>query len=309
VISRFVYATGVNVPDYMLRDGNTYGLIRDHLGSVRLVVDAQTGSIAQRLEYDEFGQVTQDTNPGFQPFGFAGGLYDPDTGWVRFGARDYDPATGRWTSRDPARFAGRSVNLYPYVDNDPVNLVDLSGTAEEPSYYIYSAGYGVHLPFLPAGFGRSYGFIIDRYGRYYTFDTIAGGRVAGLGASAAAGYLPKKPGESECAYKDRLFKFLNGKSTTWGGGATLGYNRTYSNGDVAQEYGLTTPGGGYSESETTYQGRNDAFNPLADLGKFGPEALPRQNGCPNNRSWPVEIVDGLKDIWKGWHIFDWSQWK
>lgn len=32
--------------------------------------------VAQRMEYDEFGLITQDTNPGFQPFGFAGGLYD-----------------------------------------------------------------------------------------------------------------------------------------------------------------------------------------------------------------------------------------
>ena len=38
------------------------------------------GAIAQRLDYDEFGNVLADTNPGFQPFGFAGGLYDRDTG-------------------------------------------------------------------------------------------------------------------------------------------------------------------------------------------------------------------------------------
>jgi hypothetical protein len=33
--------------------------------------------LAQRLDYDAWGNVTTDTNPGFQPFGFAGGLYDP----------------------------------------------------------------------------------------------------------------------------------------------------------------------------------------------------------------------------------------
>jgi hypothetical protein len=43
------------------------------------------------------GNVTSDTNPGFQPFGFAGGLYDRDTGFVRFGRRDFDPLVGRWT--------------------------------------------------------------------------------------------------------------------------------------------------------------------------------------------------------------------
>ncbi len=61
-----------------------------------------------------------DTNPGFQPFGFAGGLYDPATGLVRFGARDYDAETGQWISRDPIVFAGRDVNLYAYALNDPM---------------------------------------------------------------------------------------------------------------------------------------------------------------------------------------------
>ena len=63
----------------------------------------------------------------FQPFGFAGGLYDPDTGLVRFGARDYDPETGRWTAKDPILFAGRDTNVYAYVANDPVNAIDPSG--------------------------------------------------------------------------------------------------------------------------------------------------------------------------------------
>jgi YD repeat-containing protein len=58
---------------------------------VRLVVNTQTGQVAQRLDYDAWGLVTQDTNPGFQPFGFAGGLYDGQTGLVRFGERDTRP--------------------------------------------------------------------------------------------------------------------------------------------------------------------------------------------------------------------------
>ena len=40
------------------------------------------------MDYDEFGNVTLDTNPGFQPLGFAGGLYDKETGLVRLGVRD-----------------------------------------------------------------------------------------------------------------------------------------------------------------------------------------------------------------------------
>ena len=75
--------------------GRTYRLIADQLGSVRLVIDTQTGDIAQRIDYDPYGAISTDTNPGFQPFAYAGGLYDTDTGLIRFGARDYDPQTGR----------------------------------------------------------------------------------------------------------------------------------------------------------------------------------------------------------------------
>jgi hypothetical protein len=85
VVARFVYARGANVPELMMKGGATYRIVTDHLGSPRLVVDSATGVIAQRIDYDEFGNVVLDTNPGFQPFGFAGGLYDPETTLVRFG--------------------------------------------------------------------------------------------------------------------------------------------------------------------------------------------------------------------------------
>ena len=126
VVSRFVYATGVNVPDYLIRDGQTYRLVKDHLGSPRLAINTATGAVVQRLDYDEYGQVLTDTNPGFQPFGFAGGLYDRDTGLVRFGARDYDPRTGRWTAKDPIGFGG-GRNLYLYASGSPITKVDVYG--------------------------------------------------------------------------------------------------------------------------------------------------------------------------------------
>lgn len=50
---------------------------------------AKTGSVVQRMDYNEWGKVLLDTNPWFQGFGFAGGLYDQDTQLVKFGARDY----------------------------------------------------------------------------------------------------------------------------------------------------------------------------------------------------------------------------
>lgn len=129
VVSRFVYGTKSNVPDYLIKGGVTYRIISDHLGSPRLIVDTATGTIVQRIDYDSFGNIVSDTNPGFQSFGFAGGLYDQHTKLTRFGARDYDAEVGRWTSKDPILFEAGDTNLYGYVFNDPINFVDPFGLA------------------------------------------------------------------------------------------------------------------------------------------------------------------------------------
>jgi RHS repeat-associated protein len=131
MVSTFVYVTGRNSPDYVVRGTQTLRILSDQLGSPRMVVDATTGVLSQRMRHDVFGTVTEDTNPGFTPFGFAGGIYDADTGLVRFGARDYDPETGKWTSKDPIRFHG-GQNLYGYLSANPVNGTDPSGEAPTP---------------------------------------------------------------------------------------------------------------------------------------------------------------------------------
>ena len=127
LVSHFIFGSRVNVPDYLVKGGVTYRIVSDHLGSPRLVVNTATGAIAQRMDYDEFGRVTNDTFPGFQPFGFAGGLYDSETGLVRFEARDYDAGSGRWITKDPIQFRGGQVNLYTYVNSNPINNIDPLG--------------------------------------------------------------------------------------------------------------------------------------------------------------------------------------
>ena len=121
----------------MVKGDSTYRFITDHLGSVRLVVNVETGTIAQRIDYDEFGNVLLNrsgsgdpplagTNPDFQPFAYAGGLYDSQTKLVHFGARDYDAVVGRWTAKDPIKF-DTGTNVYKYCNNNPINYVDPKG--------------------------------------------------------------------------------------------------------------------------------------------------------------------------------------
>ena len=114
---------------YLVRGGQTLRILTDHLGSPRLLVDVDSGQVVQQMDYDEWGVVQNMTAAGIQPFGFAGGIYDPDTKLVRLGSRDYDPQMGRWTSKEPMKTAG-TPNLYEYAGSDPINNIDVDGLAK-----------------------------------------------------------------------------------------------------------------------------------------------------------------------------------
>jgi RHS repeat-associated protein len=154
------YLDGVTV-----KGSTSYRVVADDLGTPRLLVSSTTGAVAQRLDLDEWGQVTSDSSAGFQVFGFAGGIYDSDTGLVRFGVRDYDPVVGRWTAKDPIRFEGGQANLFAYVRSDPINGRDPMGLqgagTDSCSYYaarcIENTGdyYCVEAPKWCQGFGNS----------------------------------------------------------------------------------------------------------------------------------------------------------
>jgi RHS repeat-associated protein len=181
VVSRFVYGTHANVPDYVVKSGQTYFIVSDNLGSPRLVVDTANGQIVQRMDYDEFGVVLTDTNPGFQPFGFAGGMYDHHTGLVRFRARDYDAETGRWTAKDPVRFSGGDTNLYSYAHQDPVNFVDPTG--------LWTLQFGGEAGgSLIAAFGLGGGVVIDGEGNVGIYATHKEGVNTVLAPSISAGF-------------------------------------------------------------------------------------------------------------------------
>ncbi|MBI5450791.1 MAG: hypothetical protein HY940_05485 [Gammaproteobacteria bacterium] len=182
IVSLFIYGTRSNIPDYMVRNGLTYRILSDHLGSPRLIINSSDGSIAQRIDYDPWGTITNDSNPGFQPFGFAGGIYDYHTGLIRFGARDYDPQTGRWTAKDPIGFGGGDVNLYGYVLNDPVNYIDSIG--------LWSIGFEAYTGL---GGGVTFG-IDDNTGQPFLTMRI------GYGLGGGLDYTPfsKRPGSDPC---------------------------------------------------------------------------------------------------------------
>ena len=228
IVSRLLYATHANVPDYLVKGGITYRIVTDHLGSPRYVVNTADGTIAQQIDYDEFGNIVYDSNLSFQPFGFAGGLYDPNTGLVRFGARDYNPETGRWTAKDSILFDGGDVNLYGYVQNNPVNRVDPLGLW---TVGIDISGNAAALLGLTGGVT----FAIDDDLNVAAIPHVGGMYLVGAGASVAA--------QAQFTNADTVYD-LAGVATATGGSAgfMLGVTGEYIEGNGYQGFAI----GGYA---------------------------------------------------------------
>ncbi|MBY6204518.1 RHS repeat-associated core domain-containing protein [Halomonas denitrificans] len=127
VVTRFVYGEKAATPDYLVHQGVRHIVVWDERGTPRLVVDSLTGTIVERLDTDELGAAVGTSPWTLVPLGYRGGLLEPATGLVRFGARDYDPSLGRFTTRDPILFRGGQTNLYLFAAGDPVNLADPTG--------------------------------------------------------------------------------------------------------------------------------------------------------------------------------------
>ena len=99
-----------------------------------MITDAN-GAVVKTFATNAFGVRNKAAETGtFElALGFAGGIEDPVTGLVRFGLRDYEPATGRFTAKDPILHEG-GMNLFVYAGNNPVSQRDPSGMDEvDPS--------------------------------------------------------------------------------------------------------------------------------------------------------------------------------
>jgi len=103
---------------------------RDHLGSTRLITDAN-GAVKERSDYYPFGlRMEGGTQASGNRWRFAG-KEEQKAGitldWLNFGARMYDPCLGRWTTQDPLAEKYPGISPYAYCAGNPMNLVDPDG--------------------------------------------------------------------------------------------------------------------------------------------------------------------------------------
>ena len=162
---------GSNLPAYVSKSGTDYLEVPDASGGPALAIDASDGSIADAVQRNALGTVLSESSPGFQIIGFAGGLTGPGTDLVQFGARDYDPSTGRWTAPDPLAISGGSANLYLYASGDPVNRTDPQGTCDYNSLASPRACGAGHLT---GGVSDGVAWGGGQFGTYSTFSSGLG---------------------------------------------------------------------------------------------------------------------------------------
>jgi RHS repeat-associated protein len=96
----------------------------DALGSVASLSNHK-GKQETRYVYDVFGEVLAGDLTD-NPYAFTGKRFDAESGLYHFHFRQYDATVGVWTTPDPIGILG-GINLYAYVQNNPVNLVDILG--------------------------------------------------------------------------------------------------------------------------------------------------------------------------------------
>lgn len=119
-------------------EDKVYAPIHDRQGHVVALIDSQTGLTAESYRYSAFGEEAIFDNQGKKveetqignPWRFASKRVDPETGWIYFGKRYYDPEIGRWITPDPLSFTD-GPNLYAYLHHNPLTAYDAYGLVGE----------------------------------------------------------------------------------------------------------------------------------------------------------------------------------
>jgi RHS repeat-associated protein len=125
VVARYAQAPGIDQPLAMQRGSTTSFYEADGLGSITSLSNA-AGALAQTYTYDSFGNQTASSGSLTNFLRYTAREFDTETDLYYYRARYYEPFTGRFLTEDPTQFLA-GTNLYEYVRNSPVRLLDPYG--------------------------------------------------------------------------------------------------------------------------------------------------------------------------------------
>ena len=109
--------------------GEVYKPLHDGSGNL-IALLTNEGKLAERYSFSAFGE--EGSPAVLSPWRFCSKRHDPETGFILFGRRLYDPVSGRFITSDPLGYEG-GPNLYAYAQNCPLTRFDLFGLNTDPS--------------------------------------------------------------------------------------------------------------------------------------------------------------------------------
>lgn len=98
----------------------------DHRGSLYTVRELDRPEVQVAFTYSAFGEEDSNENDSFIPWRFSSKRHDPESGFIYFGKRYYDPSLNQWTTQDPLGSI-EGPNHYAYASNNPLTRVDPYG--------------------------------------------------------------------------------------------------------------------------------------------------------------------------------------
>ncbi|MBQ6985281.1 MAG: hypothetical protein IJQ20_10215 [Paludibacteraceae bacterium] len=121
-------------------DGRYYHYVKNHLGSICLVIDSETDSVIQNTSYSASG-VPSSTNLDVQPYLYNGKEFIEAYGLntYDYGFRGYYAPIGRFTSIDPLTEQTPWQSPYSYGGNNFINNIDWMGLSIKNIYDCYQS--------------------------------------------------------------------------------------------------------------------------------------------------------------------------
>lgn len=165
----YAYGSNIDEPIFMVISGASYYYHADHLGSIRVLTDANEDIVAT-YQYDAFGTILQEMGSVNNPYRFTGREWDVGSGLYYYRARYYDAIFGRFLQKDPEGVVD-GPNLYTYVGNNPVRYIDPTGKLSCCKEW----GWGWRWPPYYCKKSGSWGFDTEYWKSCTTFTSITTG--------------------------------------------------------------------------------------------------------------------------------------